>query len=60
MSRPYFVRDHRRAVANFIAALPFEQAMARSVGPKNLADLDRIAQIDRRSLRNLALQTAAA
>jgi ubiquinone/menaquinone biosynthesis C-methylase UbiE len=46
MSQPYFVRDHRRAVANFIAALPFEQAMARSVGPKNLADLDQIAQIE--------------
>ena len=46
MSQPYFVRDHRRAVANFIAALPFEQAMSRSVGPKNLADLDQVAQIE--------------
>jgi ubiquinone/menaquinone biosynthesis C-methylase UbiE len=32
MSQPYFVRDYRRTVANFTAALPVEEAMAKSVG----------------------------
>jgi ubiquinone/menaquinone biosynthesis C-methylase UbiE len=43
--KPYYVRDHRRAVANFLAALPREVAMARSVGPPDLGELARIAKI---------------
>jgi ubiquinone/menaquinone biosynthesis C-methylase UbiE len=32
MSQPHFVRDHRRAVANFVATNSLDRAMARSVG----------------------------
>ncbi len=45
MAKPYYVRDHRRAVANFLATLPRDVAMARSVGPPNLLELERIAKV---------------
>lgn len=43
--KPYYVRDHRRTVARFIDELPRDVAMARSVGPGNLAELAHIAEI---------------
>jgi ubiquinone/menaquinone biosynthesis C-methylase UbiE len=46
MTRPYYVLDHRRAVANFLASLPRDVAMARSVGPHNLGELERIAKVE--------------
>ena len=56
MGEPYFVRDHRTATRNFIAALPYDRAMARSVGPNDLREHDRIARLQMEMLQEFGLR----
>lgn len=47
-AQPYYVRDYRRAVANFIATNSLDRAMARSVGggDGNAADFEATGKIE--------------
>jgi ubiquinone/menaquinone biosynthesis C-methylase UbiE len=57
MGNPYFVRDHRKATRNFLAAFPLDQAMARSVGPHSVQEHDRIARVQLEMLQEFGLRT---